>query len=686
VPSSPSLSVRAENVSVPDTIQPTADPTSALAATTSLKRTNVSQPREADPRRQNPAEISALSADVTRSSRTVRSTRAEASQAIEWSAPTVASSRTSPSRRLSTDRSASVAQQNAIQQAEPLPDDLAELVSASDQRAARSRQTPNAEPVAPQANRAAEGVTATDGLVEEADEAVPMPLNRLARRETPRPRPQEPVANVIERTNRSRQPIQIGTESRILIPTINEGTPSAREPTVEPLDSFVQKSSAQRRFEDDVLVNLPEELGAGGLQNDADPDVGVDLPLATPLSSTLQPRSARFVRQNVGRPLTTRVTVDMAAEAFRRRLRRGQAKQDGEGRPPPKTEEAIERGLAFIMQLQREDGRWTLDNSDLAGNFRATRLHSDAAATGLSLLAFLGAGYHHLDDRYQDPVRQGLKYLVEAQQPDGNLYVPGHERSDNAVAFYSHGIATLALCEAYGMTNDETLREPAQQALDYIRDTQRTELGGWRYNANRRESDTSVSGWMMMALKSGELAELNVSQQTHQRIVKWLDTAQAAPDQPHLYRYNPLAPNTPRQRHGRQVTPVMTSVGLLMRMYSGWRRDHPSMIRGADYLAETLPSLGTSERPTRDTYYWYYATQVMFHMGGDHWKAWNDRLHPMLVDSQRTTGEAVGSWDPFEPVVDRWAVHAGRLYVTTMNLLSLEVYYRHLPLFDDTAR
>ena len=68
------------------------------------------------------------------------------------------------------------------------------------------------------------------------------------------------------------------------------------------------------------------------------------------------------------------------------------------------------------------------------------------------------------------------------------------------------------------------------------------------------------------------------------------------------------------------------------------------------------------------------------------WEAWNSRLHPLLVDAQIQAGELAGSWNPYTPVPDRWAVHAGRLYVTTMNLLSLEVYYRHLPIYADTAR
>jgi hypothetical protein len=76
----------------------------------------------------------------------------------------------------------------------------------------------------------------------------------------------------------------------------------------------------------------------------------------------------------------------------------------------------------------------------------------------------------------------------------------------------------------------------------------------------------------------------------------------------------------------------------------------------------------------------------MFHMGGEHWQTWNSRLHPLLVQSQLPSGPLAGSWDPKGAVPDRWGPHGGRLYVTTLNLLSLEVFYRHLPLYEDTAR
>jgi hypothetical protein len=61
-------------------------------------------------------------------------------------------------------------------------------------------------------------------------------------------------------------------------------------------------------------------------------------------------------------------------------------------------------------------------------------------------------------------------------------------------------------------------------------------------------------------------------------------------------------------------------------------------------------------------------------------------LRPLLLRTQVTAGLDAGSWDPNGDVPDAWSKFGGRLYVTTLNLLSLEVYYRHLPLYEATAK
>ncbi|TWU43957.1 hypothetical protein Q31b_14910 [Novipirellula aureliae] len=429
------------------------------------------------------------------------------------------------------------------------------------------------------------------------------------------------------------------------------------------------------------LAERPDRF-AGVVPSTQMPDLGS-------LEMTNRPRK----RREIGGPVTPAGSEVAAVESFSRRVMRtqGGAAPTPAGMVGPATEEAIELGLTYLADTQNEDGSWSLAGHGPAGQREEVMMRSDTAATGLCLLAFQGAGYTHRQHQYADTVSRGLKFLLENQKTNGDLYRPEDRFSNQNVAFYSHGIAALALCEAYGMTQDDELKVAAQRSLDYIGNTQHARLGGWRYMA-QVSSDTSVSGWMMMSLKSGELSGLNVPDGVYAGIDRWLDYAQMNSVRADRYRYDPFAADTPAQRHGREVTPTMTAVGIFMRMYSGWRRDNKDMQSAAEYLLEHPPEMGSpATRPSdvrlskRDAYYWYYATQVMFHMGGTYWERWNAYLNPLLLKSQIKSGEKAGSWDPKFPVEDRWSPHGGRLYVTTMNLLNLEVYYRHLPIYDQVA-
>ena len=220
--------------------------------------------------------------------------------------------------------------------------------------------------------------------------------------------------------------------------------------------------------------------------------------------------------------------------------RTGDQPAGGRGAPGPQTEEAIDRGLAFLARYQAPDGGWSLQ-----GFPEDAQLATDTAATALAVIAFQGAGYNHREHQYKDVVRGGLDFLVKSQKENGDLFVPLDDDSNRSVWLYSHSLAALALCEAYGMTQDPELKEPAQKALDFIVASQDKQRGGWRYSPGV-STDTSVTGWMMMALKSGELAGLTVPRETYARIHKWLDASQQSPGEPHLYRYNPFAPEHAR--------------------------------------------------------------------------------------------------------------------------------------------
>ncbi|HEX3997952.1 MAG TPA: hypothetical protein VHX65_05325 [Pirellulales bacterium] len=439
-------------------------------------------------------------------------------------------------------------------------------------------------------------------------------------------------------------------------------------------------------------AGLPDATGlAGGSGVTIAPQFGLPDRRARPDSDQLAMSLGRFLPRGGGGddagPEVASLPVRSPSASFGRRGRgpgkkgpggngSGGNKAFGNG-PDGKTEETIERGLVYLARLQADDGHWSLEHFPGATDYDAGIIHSDTAATGLALLSFLGAGYDHYDDKYRDTVRRGLEFLLKHQKADGDLYVPMDGKSNESAWLYSHAIGSLALCEAFGMTGDPKLREPAQKSIDFIVASQNPKLGGWRYSP-RVESDTSVTGWQTTAMKSGDLAGLKIPKKSYDRVSRWLDSAEVVPQDASRYVYNAENRNSQDERDSSR--PTMTSVALLMRMYLGAKRDDPALLRGADFIKENLPK--DADEYSRDTYYWYYATQVMFQLRGDYWKAWSERLHPLLVNSQIKTGELSGSWDPMNPVPDRWGRLGGRVYVTTMNLLSLEVYWRHLPIYE----
>ena len=225
---------------------------------------------------------------------------------------------------------------------------------------------------------------------------------------------------------------------------------------------------------------------------------------------------------------------------------------------------------------------------------------------------------------------------------------------------YAHALATIALADAYALTGDETLRDPAQRAVNYLVAAQHR-AGGWRYKPGER-GDLSVTGWQLMALHSARAAGLRVEMSTLVRASDFLDQVQTDRTGA-TYAYLP----------GRRASPAMTAEGLLSRVYLGWKQDEPGLRTGVRELVRRHPV------NLRDVniYYWYYATQLLHHWGGREWREWNETMADALVTTQVRTGHAAGSWDPDTP----HGGQGGRLYMTVLATCTLEVYYRHAPLF-----
>jgi hypothetical protein len=335
------------------------------------------------------------------------------------------------------------------------------------------------------------------------------------------------------------------------------------------------------------------------------------------------------------------------------------------------TDEAVLAGLHWLKKVQQPNGAWHFAGSFLQS---APQNYEDPlAATAMALLAFQGFGVtpaadHPLLIEFARPVRRGWEWLLQQQNPDGSFFAPSTKQQNSR--FYTHGFCTIALCELLAMTGDESLREPAQKAIDYCVRHQSMRSGGWRYLPDRfsDQSDVSVTGWIVLALKSGQAAGLIVPPETYSNVSKFLDSMMTA----NQYRYRIEEPE-PRLS--------MTAEALYCRILLGWKRNNPRLAAGVRLILDSPPTF--AEHYQRDAYYWFFATQTLYHYGGEEWQTWDLIMRKELLAQQEKDGmPESGSWNPNYPERDQWGHLYGRLYTTCMSLYILEVYYRHGRIFS----
>jgi hypothetical protein len=325
------------------------------------------------------------------------------------------------------------------------------------------------------------------------------------------------------------------------------------------------------------------------------------------------------------------------------------------------SEAAVEAALKWFINHQMPDGSWNFDltmSPSCQGQCKhaaakGAKQYPLAGPTALAILPFLGRGYTHKEGPYKKQMEFAFNALA-------TKVVKG--KGNAGEGSYVQGLAGICLSEAYAMTQDPRLQMPAQLAINYIMASQDPVGGGWGYGY-RAPGDTSILGWNLMGLKSGHMAFLQVDPMSVKRAVAFLDSVQT--DEGSGYGYS-----------GPGNSPPLTAAGLLCRMYLGWKKDHPALNRGLDRLAKMGPN--------NNLYYDYYGTQVMHHVEGDRWVAWNSKMRDMLVKAQAKQGHEQGSWyEGFE--AGHGPEVGGRIYTTSLATMILEVYYRHLPIYSQQS-
>ena len=292
------------------------------------------------------------------------------------------------------------------------------------------------------------------------------------------------------------------------------------------------------------------------------------------------------------------------------------------------------------------------------------------AVTGLALIAMLGAdqeqdmGYPF----FEDEIDAGTNWLRHQQDPDTGLIGTkvGHE------FLYNHALATLALCEAYYATKSPLLKRTCQNAVDYI-SRARNPFGVWRYEEPPNGmNDTSVTGWMILALKSAERAHLTIDSDSFESALLWLD--EVTDERTGRVGYTDEGSRSSRIVGANEHFPAesgeaLTAIGLTLRLRLGQtdRSANPILEKHGDLILRVLPewqAIGFAN----DMYYWYHGTLAMREMGGAYWDKWAAPMRIALREGQRQDGHERGSWDPKGP----WGFSGGRVYATALMALISE--------------
>jgi len=328
------------------------------------------------------------------------------------------------------------------------------------------------------------------------------------------------------------------------------------------------------------------------------------------------------------------------------------------------SERAVELALAYLAAHQRNNGSWSFDlnlepcngqcqHSKLKNSDNATPV---TAATGLALLAFLGAGHtHQQSGPYQETVRRGIYFLrsIASETQAGYDLQRG--------SMYGHGIALMALEEALCMTRDgnrydSDLMDLVQRGAAFSCIAQH-ENGSWGYVPGR-PGDVTITGWQVLSLIGARKGGAGLHTNTLPDAKSFLMST--CEGRSFWFGYN-----TPKGE------PTTSAIGLTLMLFLGQSPFETPFARSLDRIALMGPQ-------PNNIYHNYYASLALHHSRHPAWEDWNEQLRNHLVATQESQGHMRGSWH----FKDKWGDVGGRLYTTALCAMTLEVYYRFMPLYE----
>lgn len=357
---------------------------------------------------------------------------------------------------------------------------------------------------------------------------------------------------------------------------------------------------------------------------------------------------------------------------------------------------AVRAALEWLRRHQDADGKWDADGYHKHGENRCEDFERygkeggfpehDVGVTALAMLAFTGSGQTHRrgDAEYAACLLRAVRYLKSVQvESDGPETDGRYGSGDHEWWVYDHAIATLAMSRLLVMTRDTSGLERSVRRAVRLCLRARNERYGWRYGIQPGWNDSSVTGWMVLALMEAKKARLGIPEVEYRRAFEgamaWFDRATASNG-----KTGYLVPGDEGSRLARKHADpypyskdlsCATAMAVLCRLHGGASRTDDTIRDGVRILVRHPPAWNEQSGRLLSTvnfYYWYLGSSALRHFGGTDRKVWSERMRQALVRTQRRgrTPEA-GSWDP----IGEWGMVGGRVYSTAIGALTLEVLY-----------
>jgi hypothetical protein len=312
-----------------------------------------------------------------------------------------------------------------------------------------------------------------------------------------------------------------------------------------------------------------------------------------------------------------------------------------------KVDPAVERALKYLERAQRPDGSFPDQYGECTG------------IPALVGMAFLSKGYMPTEGPYRETITRCIDFALANQNSTG-LFEKGHAGSG---PMYSHNITTLFLSEVSGMVDpvrQERIARALPEALGVILRAQEVkkdkpeDQGGWRYHPNSKDSDTSCSGWALLALKSAKLNGAAVPDRAIAEAVAYLKRNQ-----------DPATGSFGYIKLGEHAH-SLTGMGLLCLEVCG-QHDQPETVKAADFVMKNFRDMPKNRWAIYGN---YYTAQAMFQVGGRHWSDYANFMYETYLPQQLNDG----SWEGKEA--------KSSVYGTSMMVLAFTVPWRQLPIYQ----